>query len=562
MRGLLVLSAILALWPGGRAVGAADRAGAFDLQQFMDSEIKAGKKRVVVPPGRYRVTPQKRQHLAFKNLRDIEIIAEGVEMICTETTRALTFERCENFRLKGLTIDYDPLPFTQGRIVALATDKSWLEFELLAGYPAHQLEIRIEIFDPATGLLRRDTYYGWQPITKVGERRYRVAKGAGYRMNLAHDTEQVGDILVTNHAFAPGGSIPHAVYSDRCVNLELEDIVLFASNCFGFLETGCDGTIYRRCRIDRRSAASELAPRGHQRMRSLNADAFHSKHALKGPAILECQARFQGDDCVNINGDYHMVMAVQGRALRVLAKHDLNIQPDDPVELVEYGGKRLPDARVVAVVPDGTIEDGERAFLSRQRMNEDLKNARGALNKAFKITLDREVNLPRGSLIAAANRMGNGFAVKGCDFGWNRSRGILIKASRGEVSGNRLQGSWMSAILVSPEYWWLEAGSSGDVRIRDNTISACGGIPICIEAVGGNGEIAPAGAHKNIAITGNVIRDCAPPGILVTSTRGLQLDNNTLELSRPAKGIPGLMRKAKQTELRPVVQINCELAPP
>ena len=35
----------------------------------------------------------------------------------------------------GLTIDYDPLPFTQGRIVSLSEDKRVHEIELFDGYP-------------------------------------------------------------------------------------------------------------------------------------------------------------------------------------------------------------------------------------------------------------------------------------------------------------------------------------------------------------------------------------------------------------------------------------------
>lgn len=48
----------------------------------------------------------------------------------------------------------------------------------------------------------------------------------------------------------------------------------------------------------------------------------------------------------------------------------------------------------------------------------------------------------------------------------------------------------MSAILVLPEYSWLEAASRSDLWITGNTITACHGVPIPIEAIGGNGEIA------------------------------------------------------------------------
>ena len=136
-----------------------------------------------------------------------------------------------------------------------------------------------------------------------------------------------------------------------------------------------------------------------------------------------------------------------------------------------------------------------------------------------------------GGVICSANRVGNGFLVRGCTFGYNRSRGILIKASHGEVVGNRMEGCRMSAVLVTPEYWWLEAGSSNDVKIIDNTIVACRGVAISVEARAGNGAIAPAGAHQNITIRGNHLKDCPSPGIRVTSTRGLTIENNELDLN-------------------------------
>ena len=201
------------------------------------------------------------------------------------------------------------------------------------------------------------------------------------------------------------------------VNVRLEQIDLYASNCFGFLEYNCDGSTYDRCRIDRRSPESDLADRGDPRLRSLDADAFHSKHAVKGPAYVECTARFMGDDCINICGDYHMIMASCGKQLRVLAKHAMNIQPGDPVELV---------------------------------------------------------------------------------------------------------------------------------------------IAICVQALAGNGAVASAGAHQNIAIVGNTVKRCPQPGILVTSTRRLQLKDNRLELNAANKDLPGILRGAGVKELEPIIEINCQ----
>ena len=502
----------------------------FDLQAFIDRELAAGKTTVVVPPGRYRVEPRHGRHLFFKDLHDVEILADGVEMVCTETSEALGFEQCRHVRMRGLAIDYDPLPFTEGRITALAPDKSWVEFEILDGYPDRRLEERIEIYDPASGELRRETT-GWQaPFEAAGPHRYRIAKHAGYRFRAERDTEQVGDILVTNHASAPGGGSGHAVESARCAGLRLEDIRLFAAGCFGFLEHDCEGSTYLRCRIDRRPPETDYPKRAWPRMRSLNADAFHSVGAVRGPSLIGCTARFQGDDCVNIHGQYDMVLAATGKELRVMAARGaLSLEPGDPAEFLPYEGARPPDAVAVKIEPAAPETETEIAFAARQRMDEGLhRHFSDGKARVFTLTLDRAVALPAGSLVCSGRRVGNGFVVKDCDFGFNRSRGILIKASRGEVSGNRITGAWMSAVLVTPEFWWCEAGSSSDVTIRDNVIRRCRGIAIRVEAEGGSGKPLPDGAHRNIAILHNTVEDSPWPNIRVTSTEGLMIEGNRL----------------------------------
>ena len=438
---------------------------AADLRSLIDTEIAAGNKRIVIPQGRYRVQAERGNHLVFKNLSDVEIIAENVELVCTATVRALRFEGCLNVTIRGLTVDYDPLPFTQGRIIAMAPDKSWMDFEVASGYPENELEERIEIFDPASGGLRRGDASWEQEIEALGGHRYRVRKSANYRFDPQRDTEQVGDVLVTNNSFGKPGS-PHAVTLQSCKGMRFEDITVYASPCFGFLENDCDESRYIRCVVDRRDPADDPVKRAQPRMRSLNADAFHSKDASKGPAIIGCTARFQGDDCVNINGKYHYVSGSRGRLARIaVLDNEPKIKVGDPVQFLPYSGPRPPDAVVMDMQPDPTpITGEEKAFIAKLRLDHRVRT--GLLEgkaKFHTLTLDREIALSPGSAVCCPLRVGNGFAVKDCDFGHNRSRGILIKASKGEVSGNRITNSRMAAVLVTPEFWWMEAGMSSDV---------------------------------------------------------------------------------------------------
>ena len=520
-----------------------------DLRALISSGLAAGNKRIVIPHGRYRVQAERGSHLLFSNLADVEIIAEHVELVCTSTVRALMFEGCSNVILRGLTIDYDPLPFTQGRIIDMAPDKSWMDFQVAEGYPEDELKEHIQIYDPATSTLRRGDAQWSDGIKALGKRRHRVSKAQGYRYDSSKDTEQIGDILVMKNRYGKPGS-PHAIELRGCKGMRFEDIRLFASPSFGFFERNCDGSTYLRCIVDRRAPADDPVKRALPRLRSLNADAFHSKDAAKGPAILSCTARFQGDDCVNINGRYHYVRSSKGSEVRIAILDDATtIKVGDPVEFMPYSGPRPPDAIVVQRRLDPTpITEEEKSFIRKLRMDQRMRT--GLLEgdaQFYTLTLDREVALLPGSAVCCPQRLGHGFAVKDCNFGDNRSRGILIKASKGEVSGNRIKNSRMAAVLISPEFWWMEAGMSSDVVVRENIIQGCLQTPIQIHARGGNRQILPAGALRNISILENRIEDCAWPLIHVTSTAGLTIKGNVLPAANQVQAIEPIVLEQCET---------------
>jgi hypothetical protein len=554
--GILYCGVLMLVALGARA---AEKEGAevdpgkpFDLQGFIDGELKAGKKRIVVPPGRHRVAATEfkrcevagadernlyvaaaegdtvRIHLLLTGLVGVEIVADNAEMICTEPTAAITFANCRNVTLSGLTIDYDPLPFTQGRITGLSADKLVHEIELFPDYPAAAAGKgwKYEIFASDTGLLRFGSYYDFT-IDRLGDRTLRLTKTGSSKSEPG--TERVGDIVALAWVDWTTGILPHAVFLNACTGMRLENVTLHAANCFGFFEFGCDGSTYRRCRVDRRPATSDPRRRAVPRMRSLNADAFHSKHAAQGPTYRDCVARFMGDDCVAINGDYYLVTECTDGKARVLAKQVMRIKKGGTVEVTTVAGRHATAPKVLDVAPAGTITDAEKAYLQSQPLDGRMKNNQfGVLTAAYEVTLEEPLNLPRGSVIAPADAVGNGFLVEGCDFGFNRSRGAIIKAGQGRIIGNRFTENWMEAIKLSPEFWWLEAGCGDDVIIEGNIITRCHDTAIRVAAYLASDRPLPAGAHNRITIKGNAIKDCPPPQIHVTSTDGLTVSGNTV----------------------------------
>lgn len=494
---MLMLSSITVLADAGDTV--------YSLQKFIDARLAAGEKQITIPSGRYEVKPQDGVHLRLRGLHDVTIDAKGVEMVCTETTLAIHVQNCVNLRINGLTIDYDPLPFTQGRIVEISEDRNSHIIEIMDGFPpAEAAYVFKHSIYTADAELRFGNYYQYQ-LEVLEDGRLKV-----FGLNPRVDGgEQVGDIAVVSSRHLSGRYMPHAIVVDNSVGTVFEEVRIYSSPCFGFFEQNSSGSIYLNCVIDRRDG----------RVHSLNADGFHSKYAEVGPQIIGCTAMWQGDDGVNICGDYYFVTGGEDDWVRILAGARLSIRQGDVLQLVNVNGQRLEDSVAVAIERIGPMDESDAAAISSARLD---RGKAGRMNQAYILRLDREVALDPGAIVASENRMGNGFAVKNSTFGNLRSRGILIKASNGEISGNKLINTQMEAIKIAPEYYWLESGFSRNLKVSNNQIINPGREAIQVRGIG------QFPGHKNIDVLENVIQTDVQPAILMQSVEQGRIHGNKI----------------------------------
>ncbi len=496
----------------------------FDLQSFVDEALARGDSTIVLPPGRHRVAPRGGVHLRLRGLRDVTIVAEGVEMVCTQTTRALEINDCHGLALAGLAIDYDPLPYTQGRIVKLSNDKRIHEIDVLDGYPdARSARTKkYQIFRGDDNTLRWVDYY--EPkVEALSSKRLRVTK----TQRDPSPEEEVGDWVVIEASSGGAKSLPHAVVLQSCSEVRLERVTVYASNSFAFLENDCQQSSYLQCRVAKRGADEDPVARATARLRSANADGFHSKRATKGPRIVGCYAHYQGDDCVNINGDYHIVTQATGGRLRIVAKQSMDIQAGDPVELTDRDGAVLPEARAVSIREVGSLTASDRAVIASLNLHPSLRaHASGRLSAVYEVELNRDAILAPGSLIAAINRRGDGFTVAECDFGHVRSRGIIAKASHGEIRDNKLTSCRSESIKLAAEVFWLESGSASNVQILRNAISDCGSVAIAVYAKSAARGFASGNAHRQITISDNRIARSPLPNVFVSSSDSVLVERN------------------------------------
>ena len=496
---------------------------------YIQNELQAGRKSIVVPPGLYRLTPKDGVYLQLEDLNGVTIDFTGVEFLGSVNSRMLEIENCVDVTLKGLTIDYDPLPFTQARIVEVDDEKNWT-VRIIDGYPTEGI----------VGGVWPIQVYGKDSLELVNPMRYvdgvKVARvdGNTYRITGGKDRRgEAGDIAVWtcsnygNQKSERKVVKDRTVYSEGCVNLRFEDFTVYSTHSMAFMGYGNSRTVYLNCRLARRPPEIDHIARGLKRLRSGNHDAFHSRFATVGPQIIGCYAHYHCDDCVNITGQYSIVTKAEGNELRILALKEGKWLPTagETIQIMTYDGHCPPDAKVLAVTPAGEWTDEEVAYLKTLPL---WPGTYRRFDTAFTLTIDRDAGLQRGDAVIGNSRCGNGGLVKDCDFGHVRARGVITKGSHSVIENNAITNCFGPGILIRNHYGWMEGGCNCDLKITGNRLIGNRGGGIEISGVPGTKTALPANAHRNIIISGNTI---AGPGkaISITGCTNLEISDNSLQ---------------------------------
>jgi len=493
-----------------------------DFRAAFAAAEKRGDKTIVIPAGTYRLGPEPGQKTvwAVHGLHDTEIVADNVTLIATALTRAVAFDECSGVTIHGLTVDYDPLPFTQGTVIAAAPDFGWIDVKLHAGYP-RQPYSRIDVVDPATRYRKRGMPFLWGKKAEMQEpdvvrvSRKDIGKAA-----------MVGDLASLSTGPAHDG-VPHAITLDRCADMTLRNITLHSAPGMGILESNGEGkATYLGCHV---VPGPKPAGASEERLLSTSWDAMQTKTVRVGPHIEDCEIRDAGDDSWSVQSADFLVLKQTGDSL-VLASRD------------EYTrGIEIGDRLTTGLgAPEATIRT--RRELSRAEAQLDpatLKKLAEAETwsgwhvspRCLEVTLDRPLPLKVGDSVYSPDRMGNGFAfVKNRIHSAGR---VLIKAG-GLIEDNVLDTP--HALVVCSELPANAAFGIDGLTIRRNTIRHAGWFcpapwssqagALSITASGAPPNLRPAGSFAHLVIEDNVFEECSGPNVVITSARGVTLRGN------------------------------------
>lgn len=502
-------------------------------------EITSETKRTI-PAGTYRLPEG---GIILRDLHDVEIDGAGVKLIASDLkASALKLTNCRNIRLRGFTIDYDPLPFTQGTVIAVNASDRTVDFEIHKGYPelpeAYKLK-HLHLFEKEGSRWKREApdYYA-KKVERLEGRRCRAYFSKDTR---GFERIEVGDKVALNIRRTAAVSI-----GDGSGGVELEDFTIHSAPGIAILVRYAeDGGIYKRVKI-----VPGPAPEGasEARLLSSSADALNIAYTRRGPVVEECEFSRMGDDSINLHGVVFPVLKwLDASTFLTMRPH----RGEDFDQILRTGDE-------IRFLTDGDFHLIKSARIAKvEKTKEDSKNWIEAFHRYwpsfppsddfgfFKVKLDQEMEgVPVGAYTEVPASAAENFVIKDNYFHDHRARGLRLMSGHGVVEGNRFERIKGVAISLGPQFpYWAEAGWCENIKINNNRIiDVAEGTDVCQRDSYTLGAISVScrmgedtqndryfEGNRGILIADNLISGCSVDGINVSAARDVSIRGNTIE---------------------------------
>lgn len=491
------------------------------IRAQIENALNAGADSVIIEPGRYYYNgPGRHVNLSGLDLDNgFEILADGVTLICQTPNRALEFNQCRGLSIQGLTIDYDPVLYRQGTIVAHGEQS--VDLRLHEGYPENlTTEATSGI---AYDTLTLDMLAGTQTIypnavTELSPGLYRVTSP---QMELPLP---VGAYL----SFTEPAGVPHAIYMQSCEEMELVDIEIRGSPAFAFLSR--EG---RAIRLENMRVLPGPTPiRGTiPRLLSSNADGIHFKSSIGDLTISNCRLSYIGDDGIVLTGAYDPVIGQPSSDRIILA-------PKAPTVYSIGESLKFSDP-ATGQIESAVVESVTSLSMDRTAIVELVESyfpsaivSSSNFAQAYELQLDRVFPASVGVLASRPDFAHFGFQIIGCEVDNSRARGIQVKGNQGVISGNTIRNTFLAGIQARPDAkFWLEGDFSESLRIEANVLIDCGiGSRNAVASiyVGSRGfdNLDPSNGHRDVSIIRNQVSNAPGCSLFVGNSSGVQIRSN------------------------------------
>lgn len=484
-----------------------------------------------------------RAHLLLAEVTGLTLLGEpGARLVLKDATAAgLWLDRCDDITVRGLSIDYDPLPFAQGTIVAADAAARTFEWKVESGYLEPPNGYLAHAFEPVSDNTRGPgvgSVFAADGALKFGA-------GSGSDVFLGAMTERGGGVYraQSTHALAAlavgdrfawaaraptGASAVTLTLSNRC---QFEAVTVHSSPGTAFLAHDCDQAVFRNCVVDR------LA--GTNRLYGANAGGVQARSNRRGPTVEGCRFAGHGDDSVVAVQTAQRLLAVTS-AIEMIVEFDQFqlFRPGDRIAVISQatgmprGEARVRDATVVRF-RDRTarklIVDRAPPALSADALGfEQIPPPAEGRDRATSPA-------QRPDVVVDLDLAGTGLVIRNNVFSSHRGNGVRIAGTDGLIENNSFENLGGCGVRMGMDLSWPEAPGAQRMVVRNNTFRGLSNAAnIWLHARLGNYEQAQTTGNQDITIEANAFdgfgaRTGGPAAaIAVSNGQTVRIRNNTV----------------------------------
>ncbi len=491
-----------------------------DLQALVNAALESGAATVEIPPGRHQIA----EPVYVAGAQRLVINGNNAELVASfatsdrETGEIITLQDCSNVTLRNLTVDFDPLPYTQGTVTAVDVDAGTVDLRVHDGYRNELAycqsdidsgdSLKLHAFGAADRLVKRGHAFAVaSAVTQPDGGTFRFTVGPDHVTAFAE-----GDLAVT------GCWRFMALRAVRCVGLVYDGITVWATG--GAALNELDGGGGSDIRIN---VVPGPPPEGaaEPRLIAASRDIYNSADLRKGPVIHDCTFRGSGDDMIHMLHNSLVVESLDaGR--RQIGVSGLNWR---------FVPQALSVGDTMIAIADKTRREAARSdVVAIERMSDE----------AAMLTLADVTGFEIGQALHVPELAGPGLVVRNTTFSNSVSAGVMLKSPGARVYENTIEHMGQSGIIVATDFDSFWGGPyARDVELRANTITDIGRSRIFSSPAYGLGAAIVIGVEdaadpasisarefRDIRVIDNVIDGSPAWGLLVSNADGVELSRN------------------------------------
>ena len=406
--------------------------------------------KLIFKKGRYDLFSSKENDRPFfiflNNANNILIEGNGAEIIIHDPLRGFfSVFKSNNIIVKDLFIDYDPLPFTQGKVVAVDVENKSFDLKIDAGFPtfAHEMFQKAPgswgmLMDPTIPGKLKDgapSLFGSKDFEDLSSGVFRIKfPNVGLLKHV-----EVGDSYV-HIARSNGKTIFNSAASK---NITYLNITSYASPAGSYAAKDMEEWNVIGCQV-------KLKP---GRLHSANADCFHVNGGAFGPWIENSLFEGYSDDAVNMKATRAIILSQKS-----------------PTELIVNASVKKGDIIRIFNPREGILignnEVIENKFLGEGKMLITLKNP-----------IEQKLDVgdtKKHDIIYVDTQSNESFVIRNNTFRNARRYGILLQNSFGVIERNVFENLSQSGITIYNGVDWGEGFIAHNILINQNIFNNCG----------------------------------------------------------------------------------------